>query len=104
MKEEGLYFIQLRELLQWMLLLPVMSLQKKAFVIAGGSFGYRWHTLCEYYHVPCDLFEVPFAQDIDYVALEAKIRESHPDVLLCQHNETSSGQLFNLEEISQAFR
>lgn len=78
-----------------------VATQKKAFVIAGGSFGYRWHTLCEYYHVPCDLFEVPFAQDIDYVALEAKIRESHPDVLLCQHHETSSGQLFNLEEISR---
>lgn len=72
----------------------------KAFIIAGGSFGYRWKNLCEFYHCPHEVFEVPFARDIDYLELEKRIRMSCPDVLLCQHHETSTGQLYNLEKIS----
>ena len=78
-----------------------VSTRKKALAIAGGSFGHRWHSLCKYYHIPCDVFEVPFAKDIDYEALEKMMQTSQPDVLLCQHHETSSGELFNIDEISR---
>lgn len=74
--------------------------KKKAFVIDGGSFGHRWYQLCEYYGVPVVDFLVPFARDIDYYELEKAVANEHPDVLLCQHHETSSGQLFNLKVIS----
>lgn len=74
--------------------------KRKAFVIAGGSFGYRWKDLCQYYACEQVLFEVPFAKDIDYGSLEQAVKEEQPDVLLCQHHETSTGQLFNLEKIS----
>lgn len=74
--------------------------RRKAFVIAGGSFGFRWKSLCEYYACPNDVFEVPFAKDIDYDKLEASVMESQPDVFLCQHHETSTGQLFDLAKIS----
>lgn len=73
---------------------------KKAFIIAGGSFGYRWKSLCEYYDCPNDVFEVPFARDIDYAQLEEVVAASRPDVFLCQHHETSTGQLYNMEKIS----
>lgn len=73
---------------------------KKAFIVAGGSFGYRWKSLCEYYHCPNEVFQVPFARDIDYVQLEEAVAASHPDVFLCQHHETSTGQLYNMEKIS----
>lgn len=73
---------------------------KKAFIIAGGSFGYRWKSLCEYYDCPNDVFEVPFARDIDYAQLEEAVAASRPDVFLCQHHETSTGQLYNMEKIS----
>jgi len=46
-------------------------------------------------------YTVPFAKDIDYADLERRILEEKPDVFLCQHHETSSGQLFNLKEISR---
>lgn len=36
-----------------------VSTFKKAFVIAGGSFGYRWKSLCDYYNCPNEIFEVP---------------------------------------------
>ena len=74
--------------------------KKKAFIIAGGSFGYRWRDLCRYYDCNHTLFEVPFAKDIDYDCLEEALKEAQPDVFLCQHHETSTGQLYNLEKIS----
>lgn len=78
--------------------------RRKAFIIAGGSFGYRWKSLCEYYACPNDVFEVPFAKDIDYNKLESIVMESQPDVFLCQHHETSTGQLFDLAKISKICR
>lgn len=73
---------------------------KRAFVIDGGSFGHRWYQLCNYYNVPAYDYIVPFAKDIDYEDLEKKVADEKPDIFLCQHHETSSGQLFNLEKIS----
>lgn len=75
--------------------------KKKAFVIDGGSFGHRWFQLCEYYDVPVVDYTVPFAKDIDYSDLERKVAAEQPDVFLCQHHETSTGQLFDLKEISR---
>lgn len=75
--------------------------KKKAFVIDGGSFGHRWFQLCEYYGVPVVDYTVPFAKDIDYGDLEKRVAAEQPDVFLCQHHETSTGQLFNLKEISR---
>lgn len=77
------------------------STKKKAFVIDGGSFGHRWFQLCKYYNVPAVDYLVPFAKDIDYADLENSIALERPDVFLCQHHETSTGQLFNLKEISR---
>ena len=77
-----------------------VSTKKKAFVIDGGSFGHRWFQLCEYYGLPVFDFKVPFAKDIDYALLEQTVAAEKPDVFLCQHHETSSGQLFDLEKIS----
>ena len=77
-----------------------VSTKKKAFVVDGGSFGHRWFQLCEYYGIPVIDFKVPFAKDIDYEELENTLAKEAPDVFLCQHHETSSGQLFDLQRIS----
>ena len=81
-----------------------VTCKKKAFIIAGGSFGYRWKDLCNYYQCENEVFEVPFAKDIDYAQLEQAVKNARPDVFLCQHHETASGQLFNLEKISTICR
>ena len=77
-----------------------VTTKKKAIVIDGGSFGHRWFQLCEYYQVPVVDFVVPFATDIDYDALEKTVAAERPDVFLCQHHETSTGQLYDLDKIS----
>ncbi|MBQ8070224.1 MAG: alanine--glyoxylate aminotransferase family protein [Bacteroidales bacterium] len=77
-----------------------VSTKKKALVIDGGSFGHRWFQLCQYYGVPVYDYVVPFAKDIDYEDLEKVMERERPYVFLCQHHETSTGVLFNLEKIS----
>ncbi|BEH00123.1 pyridoxal-phosphate-dependent aminotransferase family protein [Bacteroides sedimenti] len=78
-----------------------VTLKKKSFILAGGSFGYRWKDLCEYYHCPYHLFEVPFAKSPDYSEMEEQIKKANPDVFLCQHHETSTGELYNLSRIAE---
>ena len=78
-----------------------VSTKRKAFVLDGGSFGHRWFQMCKYYGVEAFDYIVPFACDIDYSNLESAVAAERPDVLLCQHHETSSGQLFNIEKISK---
>ena len=78
-----------------------VSTKRKALAITGGSFGKRWQEICQYYAVACKQFEVPFAKDIDYTRLEEVISQEQPDVLLCQHHETSSGELFDIRTIGE---
>jgi aspartate aminotransferase-like enzyme len=77
-----------------------VSRQRQAFIIAGGCFGYRWKELCDYYRCPNEMFQVAFAKDIDYDRLEESVKQTEPSVLLCQHHETSTGQLYDLRKIS----
>lgn len=81
-----------------------VSTKRKALVIAGGSFGYRWASLCEYYDIDHYTYEVPFGKDIDYTDLALAVAREHVDVLLCQQHETSSGQLFDLTKIGSLCR
>ena len=81
-----------------------VTTRRKALVIDGGSFGHRWWDLCRYYGVEQIHYEVPFARDINYTDLEKTVAEGRPDVFLCQHHETSSGQLFDLGKISAICR
>ena len=78
--------------------------KKKAIVINGGSFGRRWVSLCKYYNVPVVDFQVTPGKDIDYELLEKTIETERPDVFLCQHHETSTGVLYQLDKISEICR
>lgn len=73
----------------------------KALVLVAGSFGRRWRDLCNYYGCENFSFEVPFGKDADYDSLEDAIVKSEAKVFLCQHHETSTGQLFNIPQISE---
>lgn len=77
-----------------------VSTKRKALIINGGSFGQRWFELCKYYRCNCFNYVVEFARDIEYDKLEDSIIKEKPDVLLCQHHETSTGQLFNIKKIA----
>ena len=73
----------------------------KRLAINGGTFGKRWKDICDYHHLECDQMPANFGEDILYDELEEKIKRKGYEVLMCQHHETSSGQLFNMERISK---
>ena len=81
-----------------------VAAQGSAYIIDGGTFGHRWVQLCEYHGVEHRSMQVPFARDIDYDRLETEVGQYKPKVFLCQHHETSSGQLFDLKRISEICR
>ena len=81
-----------------------VTTKKKAIVINGGSFGKRWVSLCKYYNVSAVDFQVTPGKDIDYELLEKTIETERPDVFLCQHHETSTGVLYQLDKISAICR
>lgn len=76
-----------------------VSTRGKSLVIAGGSFGYRWESLCAYYNLDSFTHKVAFCKDVDYKLLEEDIVREKPETLLCQQHETSTGQLFDLIKI-----
>lgn len=77
-----------------------VTTKQKPMVLDGGAFGHRWSELCTYYNIKHSVFNTPYAENIDYNELETQIINSHIDVLLCQHHETSSGQLHDIKKIS----
>lgn len=81
-----------------------VSTKKKALVINGGSFGARWAEICRYCSVPVAEFKLEFAHAPDYDELESFVAAEEPEVLLCQHHETSSGVLYDLKKISAICR
>ena len=81
-----------------------VAAQGKAFIIDGGTFGHRWVQLCQYHGIEHESMQILFARDIDYDLLEKRMESYRPAVFLCQHHETSSGQLFDLKRISAICR
>ncbi len=75
--------------------------KQKPCVLVGGGFGKRWVELCSYHGIQCVEYTVPYARDLDYEDWESFLIEQKPDVFLCQHHETSSGQLFDMERIGR---
>lgn len=82
----------------------VKSLPGEALVVDGGSFGHRWADLCRYYDHPVSTVPVAFGRDLNYEAMERTLEERRPAVLLMQHHETSSGQLFDVRRIGAMCR
>lgn len=73
-------------------------------IIDGGGFGRRWKSLCHYYHIPHCGFNVEFGKDADYERLEAEVKRTNASAVVTEHDETSSGQLFNLDRIGEICR
>ncbi len=78
-----------------------VSTRKRSIVIDGGSFGHRWSQLCDYYGCPHTDVKLEFGHDINYDELERLVINDKPDTFLCQHHETSSGQLYDLPQIAR---
>lgn len=71
----------------------------KVLIINGGSFGERFVKLCACYHIPYDEIKVPFPQAFSKDMLE-NIDGTQYDALLVNIHETSTGQLYPIDILS----
>ena len=80
-------------------LINLVNKKDKVLIVNGGGFGQRWVDLCSHYNFNYKVFKVDFGKNLLLDKLEKIIIKNKPSVLLIQHNETSSMQLYPIKEI-----
>jgi len=79
----------------------LISNNDKVLVIDGGTFGKRWYEICKFYGRNVVKYSVPFGKDINFVKFREQIEKIQPTIVLIQHHETSSGQLYDIKKIGK---
>jgi aspartate aminotransferase-like enzyme len=77
---------------------------KRAIVFSVGAFGNRWHEIAEGNGVPADKYEEQWGGGITPETVERYLSTGKYDVATVTHNETSTGVMNHVEELSEVFR
>ncbi|MBV4420265.1 alanine--glyoxylate aminotransferase family protein [Clostridium tyrobutyricum] len=80
------------------------STVKRAAIFSVGAFGKRWYQIAEANNVPADLFEEDFGKAVDVDKIDKALATGKYDVLCITHNETSTGVMNPVEEISKILK
>jgi len=77
----------------------------KALVVRAGKFGERWAEICAAYGVQVVPLDAPFGQTVPADRVAEALKKT-PDIraVLCQHSETSTGVLHDVEGYARATR
>ncbi|MBT4799031.1 alanine--glyoxylate aminotransferase family protein [Akkermansiaceae bacterium] len=76
----------------------------RALVVNGGTFGQRWADLCGALAISHDEFQVNLGAELDLESLETSLAGGQHSVLLINAHETSTGLLYDIEEIGRIAR
>jgi aspartate aminotransferase-like enzyme len=76
----------------------------KILIINGGRFGQRLIDMANFYNCNYVEYKEKEGSNISLLFLEELLKKHKPKHLLIQHNETSTMQLFNIEEIGELCR
>lgn len=77
---------------------------KKAAVFSVGAFGDRWYEMGISNNVPVDKFEVPWGKALRGEFVDKVLNSGEYDLITVTHNETSTGIMNPLEEISEVLK
>ncbi|HSR32584.1 MAG TPA: aminotransferase class V-fold PLP-dependent enzyme, partial [Anaerolineae bacterium] len=66
-----------------------------------GAFSKRWHQMTGDNGIPCDALEVPMGQAITPELVDDALSKAEYDAMTVCHNETSTGVMNPIEEISE---
>lgn len=78
--------------------------RKKAAVFSSGSFGDKWYQMAVSNGVPADLYKVELGQVVKADMVEKALATGEYDLITITHNETSTGVMNPLEEISEVMK
>ncbi|MFL0197047.1 pyridoxal-phosphate-dependent aminotransferase family protein [Clostridium sp. WILCCON 0269] len=77
---------------------------KRAAVFSIGAFGKRWYEMAKNNNVPADLYEVEWGKALDIEKIREALDSNKYDVICITHNETSTGVMNPLKEISEVVK
>jgi aspartate aminotransferase-like enzyme len=77
---------------------------KKTLVFSVGAFGNRWHRMIEANGISTDLVEIEWGKAVRPELVEQYLSTGAYDVATITHNETSTGIMNNLAELSPVFK
>ena len=77
---------------------------KRAACFSVGAFGKRWYEMAVSNAVAADLLEVPWGQPNTVEQLEQALGSGQYDLLTITHNETSTGLMNPLAELSAVWK
>lgn len=77
---------------------------KRAAVFSIGAFGKRWYEMAKNNNVPADLYEVEWGKALDIEQIDKALNSNKYDVICITHNETSTGVMNPVEEISEVVK
>lgn len=77
---------------------------KKAAVFSIGSFGERWHKMAMVNGKEADIFRVPLGQATQAADVDAALSTGEYDLVTITHNETSTGVMNPIAEISAVIK
>lgn len=77
----------------------LFSESDKVLVINGGTFGKRFSQLCQIHRIPHDTIDLEFGETLTEKHLK-KYENKGYSALLVNIHETSTGQLYNIEMLS----
>lgn len=76
----------------------------RAACFSVGAFGKRWYEIAQNNGVPADCFEVPWGQANTAEQLETALSSGKYDLMTITHNETSTGVMNPLGELSSLWK
>ncbi|QAT38840.1 alanine--glyoxylate aminotransferase family protein [Clostridium sp. JN-9] len=77
---------------------------KRAAIFSVGAFGNRWYEMATHNNVPADLFESEWGKETTPKMVDDALATGKYDLITITHNETSTGVMNPVEEISEVIR
>jgi aspartate aminotransferase-like enzyme len=77
---------------------------KRAAVFSVGAFGNRWYDMAVCNNVPADKFESEWGQPTTPEMIEEVLSTGKYDLITITMNETSTGLMNNMEELSKVYK
>jgi aspartate aminotransferase-like enzyme len=82
----------------------VSTVQKRVLNLTSGAFSERWHEVCRLHGLEADRVAVPWGRAVDPDLVRAALRRGSYEAVTLVHNETSTGVVNPVEEISRVVR
>ena len=81
--------------------LNFLDTSDNVLIVNGGTFGQRWCNLCNIHSVPFKELTLDAGEDVDLGQLIKRLSNEKFTAILINAHETSTGQLYDIESISQ---